>query len=87
MAAIQHFLLVFDHGKNELIQTREFGEDSAAATRCYGELEKEYRDSSLIDIVLVGSDSIETVMVTHSIYFTGNSERKVHDALSGLLNA
>ncbi len=81
MAAIQHFLLVFDHGKNELIDIQEFGEDAAAATSCYGDVEKKYRDSALIDIVLVGSDSIETVKVTHSIYFTGNSEQKVKDAL------
>lgn len=85
MSAIQHFLLVFDHGKNELIKTLRFGEDAQAATKCYGEFEKKYRDSSLIDIVLVGSDSLETVKVTHSIYFTGTSERKVHDALTNML--
>lgn len=85
MSAIQHFLLVFDHGKNELIDTIEFGNDAASATQEYGAMEKKYRDSALIDIVLVGSDSIETVKVTHSIYFTGTSERKVHDALNNML--
>lgn len=80
MSAINHFLMVFDHGKNKLVDLQEFGDDSATATKRYGEYEKRYRDSSLIDIVLVGSDSLETVKVTHSIYFS-NTEQRVHDAL------
>ena len=80
MSAINHFLMVFDHGKNQLVELQEFGNDSETATRCYGEYEKKYRDSSLIDIILVGSDSLETVKITHSIYFS-NAEQRVHDAL------
>lgn len=86
MSVIQHFLLVFDHGRDQLIQTIEFGGDSSAATSRYSELERQYRDNGAIDIVLVGSDSIETVKVTHANYFDGMSKSKVnkvlHDALS-----
>lgn len=86
MSAIQHFLLVFDHSKNELIKQVTFGDDATAATVAYGEMERKHRESHAIDIVLVGSDSIETVMVTHANYFTGNSINKIKRALSGSLS-
>lgn len=82
MSAIQHFLLVFDHSKNQLIDQISFGDDAAAATKAYGEMERVHRESHAIDIVLVGSDSIETVRVTHANYFTGNSINKIKLALS-----
>jgi len=69
MSEIKHFLLVFDHSKNELILERDFGTDIDSATDEYARQEQAYRDSNVIDIVLVGSDSIETVKVTHSTYF------------------
>lgn len=68
---IHHFLLTFDHDRDELIRIEEFGDDAQAAISRYEDLEEQYRDSRTIDIVLVGSDSIETVKVTHSTYFTG----------------
>lgn len=71
--AIKHFILVFDHRKGELIDQREFGTDSQSAVREYAEQEKRFRDDELIDIVLVGSDSIETVKHTHANYFDGSA--------------
>jgi len=86
MSAIQHFLLVFDHATNTLVEHESFGTDSFAATKKYGEMERQYKDSHAIDIVLVGSDSIETVKVTHANYFTGESVKMVHDALSDFMS-
>lgn len=83
MSAIQHFLLVFDHRIDELVRYESFGSDAHAATKRYGEMEQQYNDCHAIDIVLVGSDSIETVKKTHANYFSGQSARMVHDALSG----
>lgn len=71
MSAIKHFLLVFDHARNELISQKGFGEDAESAMAEYAKLEEQHRGSSAVDIVLVGSDSIETVKVTHSSYFNG----------------
>ncbi|WP_144628955.1 hypothetical protein [Arthrobacter woluwensis] len=82
MSAIKHFLLVFDHSKNELISNTDFGTDIDKATRAYGEMEKRYRGSYAVDIVLVGSDSIETVKVTHANYFVNGSINKIRDVLS-----
>lgn len=87
MSAIKHFLLVFDHRIDELLSYESFDSDAQEATKRYGEMEQQYKDSHTIDIVLVGSDSIETVKVTHANYFTGESVKMVQDALSGFVTA
>ena len=38
----------------------------------YAATEEEYRDRRAIEIVLIGSDSIETVRMTHANYFDGS---------------
>ncbi|MGH8973861.1 MAG: hypothetical protein ACRD0C_11745 [Acidimicrobiia bacterium] len=68
---IQHFLLVFDHQQGGLIETHEFGEDADMAVTAYAAKEAEYRGRKLVEIVLVGSDSFETVRLTHANYFDG----------------
>lgn len=73
MAAIQHFILVFDHARGHIVQELDFGSDSDAALRRYSELEEQHKDHPLMDIVLIGSDSIETVKLTHANYFDGTA--------------
>ena len=73
MSKIQHFLLVFDHAKGSLITERDFGTDSHAALDAYSECEREHRGNDLIEIVLIGSDSIETVRLTHANYYNGTA--------------
>ena len=69
---IQHFLLVFDHEQGHLIEIADFGENADAAVAAYAAKEAQYGDQKLIEIVLVGSDSIETVKLTHANYFDGS---------------
>jgi hypothetical protein len=69
---IRHFLLVFDHRAGHLVNMREFGEDSVSALRAYAECEAEHRGTPDIEIVLIGSDSFETVKLTHANYFDGS---------------
>lgn len=66
---IKHFLLVYDHALGELKDVIEFGKDSTAALKRYEALEAEHRQHPLMDIVLVGSDSLDTIKVTHRNYF------------------
>jgi len=73
MSAIQHFLLVFDHRKATLICARDFGTDSKSALAAYADMEKQYQSDDMIEIVLIGSDSIETVKLTHANYFSGSA--------------
>ena len=67
--AIQHFLLVFNCATGTLEDLQEFGLDSEGALSAYAAAEENYRDSDWIQTVLIGSDSIETVRVTHPNYF------------------
>lgn len=72
---IQHFLLVFDHNRSELVHLEEFGPDGDGALKAYAAKEKEFgepRVDSAIEIVLIGSDSLETVKLTHANYFEGS---------------
>lgn len=72
MPTIQHFLLEFDHRRGALVSAQDFGTDSDGAVAAYSMLEKEHRDDDQIEIVLIGSDSIETVRLTHANYFDGS---------------
>jgi hypothetical protein avisC_07084 len=72
---IQHFLLIYDRREDRLMSHESFGENVDAAVTAYRAAEIEYQDRSEMDIVLVGSDSLETVRITHSTYFTGAAAR------------
>jgi len=82
VSEIRHFLLVFDHEIDTLIEQRDFSDDLEAATEAYAQAEAKYRNDPLKDIVLVGSDSIETVRVTHSTYFDGMGRTLIEKALA-----
>lgn len=71
--SLNHFLLVFDHQAGELVDLKEFGTDVKTAMAEYSRLEREHMEDSsdAIEIVLIGSDSLETVKVTHANYFNG----------------
>lgn len=71
VSTIQHFLLVFDHRAARLLDERHFGADGEAALKAYSAAERQYRDDRDMEIVLIGSDSIETVRLTHANYFDG----------------
>ncbi len=81
---IKHFLLVFDHEKGKLLDTRDFGSDSERAVTAYAEMERECGDNPAIEIVLIGSDSYETVQFTHANYFDGSASRSRSPYLAGV---
>ncbi len=66
---IKHFLLVYDHALGRQVQATDFGNDSSRALKEYERLEEQYRETPTMDIVLVGSDSLETIKITHRNYF------------------
>lgn len=73
MSAIKHFLLVFDHHKGRLVELKEFGAEADLAVKEYSDLERKHQKDTHIDIVLIGSDSLETVKLTHANYFDGSA--------------
>lgn len=68
---IQHFCSIFDHAHGYLIAVQEFGNDVERATEAYSEVELKHANNSSIDVLLVGSDSLDTVKITHANYFEG----------------
>lgn len=66
--ALVHFLLVYNISEQRLIERREFA-DSNEAISAYAEIEAAHRSDKEVEIVLVGADSIETIMQTHGHYF------------------
>jgi len=73
MGQLNHFLIIYNLRRGELVELTPFGGDVDRATEAYAEIEREWRDrddSADFEIVLVGADSEETLHVTHSRYFT-----------------
>ena len=68
--ALIHFLLAYDRHLQRLVSQRPYS-NAAEALAAYEAMEKEHREDRHMEIVLVGADSIETVMLTHGNYFDG----------------
>ena len=77
-----YFLLVYSFDQRRLIDQEEFT-DSNAATAAYGAAEARHRGKlDRFEIVLVGADSIETVMKTHGHYFHSSDRSLFSDFLT-----
>jgi len=68
MSELRHFLIVFDHCSGELVSREEY-EDAGEAIVAYARKEREHEGQQDLEIVLIGSDSLETVQRTHANYF------------------
>jgi hypothetical protein len=66
-----HFLLVYDRKQQKLVFEEPYA-DPAEALHAYEEMEEKHRDERHMEIVLVGADSIETVMLTHGNYWAAD---------------
>jgi len=75
-----HFLLVYSLKEGKLVDQKEFT-DSAKAVKAYNEAEAAQRDNDSYEIVLIGSDSIQTIMKTHGHYFSNQGESIFSDLL------
>ena len=68
--AFIHFLLVYDHRQMVLVGQREYA-DADAAAEAYAALERQHSGDAMIEVVLVGADSLDTIRRTHGNYFAG----------------
>ncbi len=91
-----HALLVYSLPEGRLVEQRIFDESkypdpdlrSEKATDAYFEAEKAHRDSDGVEIVLLASDSLESIQATHSSYFLGTvPKRAEYGTLEELLQA
>jgi len=69
---VQYFLLAYDRSARHLITELSLGTDQDSASNAYSELESQHRGDENIEVVLLGSDSIETLRLTHANYFEGS---------------
>lgn len=67
-SSIQHFLVVYDI-RNGLAHVDSFGRNYAEALAAYAEVEARHRENDNVEVVLLGSDSIDTLERTHASYF------------------
>jgi hypothetical protein len=65
---INHFLVIYDI-RNGLAHVDRFEKNYDDALAAYAEAEEAHRNDSNVEVVLLGSDSIETLERTHSSYF------------------
>lgn len=77
-----HFLLVYDRKQEKLVFEKPYT-DPVEALHAYEEMEEKHRDERHMEIVLVGADSIETVMLTHGNYWAADPD--AHPAASPYL--
>lgn len=70
-----HFLLVYDRQLQKLVFEHEY-KSPVEALAAYEAMEEKHREDRNMEIVLVGADSIETVMLTHGNYFDPGPSRE-----------
>jgi len=63
-----HFLVVFDGPGRQLLRCERF-DDEDDGLAAYAVAEDRYRGRSRIEVVLLSSDSLETIRRTHGQYF------------------
>lgn len=80
---LQHFLLIYDHRQQKLLDALELGGRGELAAHTYAEYEERYRDRKGIEIVLVGADSLDTIRQTHAHYFSASASEPFSDMVAG----
>jgi hypothetical protein len=65
---VKHFLVIYDI-PDQKADVVPFEHDYDAALEAYNRAEERHRDNDDIEVVLLGSDSLETLERTHSSYF------------------
>jgi hypothetical protein len=67
--AVHQFLLIYNAATQRLVEAMDLGSNTSDAILAYAECEQKYSGNRDIEVVLIGSDSIETIKKTHGHYF------------------
>lgn len=80
-----YFLLVYSFDEGHLVHQAELSDRDAAIT-AYDAMERQYRSClDRYEVVLIGADSIETVMKTHGHYFHRSDDSMFSEFLADTL--
>lgn len=70
---LRHYLLVFDHRDGRLVGEPAEFRNVDEAVRAYATAEREHDSDDRVEVVLIGSDSLETIAKTHPNFFGTSS--------------
>lgn len=72
-SSLNHYLLVFDHAVGALAEDVIEFTDVEEAVAAYEQAEARFEKADRVEVVLIGSDSLDTVRATHGNYFDGTA--------------
>ena len=72
MTVPDHLFLITYRRDTTASEVQDLGHDVEAAMATYRRYERDYCDREDVEVVLVGSQSLETLRQTHSSYFEGS---------------
>lgn len=81
MDRTRHFLIVFDGATGTMKEEVRSFDDVPEALEAYAEAERAHEDERSIQVVLIASDSLETVQNTHPNFWRSTDFRKLTEAL------
>jgi hypothetical protein len=70
---VTHFILEYDTAAGELTAVRRFDDPAAAADTVIA-LERRYRDTPHIHVVMLTGESLDSLKATHGTYFRDPSD-------------
>lgn len=75
---MKRFVIVFDRPRGDILELLEFSESERdAALKELFDREALYETRSDVEVVMLGSDSLDTVKRTHARYFKGEIQRRI----------
>ncbi len=78
---MKQFVIVFDRPRGEILEMVTFGDaERDIALKELFEREDRYREQNDIEVVMLGSDSLETLKQTHGRYFKGELQKRISAA-------
>ena len=76
-----HFLLIYDTEAGELMGEPRVFDHAAPAIEAYIAAEAAYQEKPSFQVVLIGSDSLDTVKVTHGNFFRRQTLQQLIDGM------
>jgi hypothetical protein len=70
---VQHYLLIYDRREGRIVRRRRFDDPDVALTARFA-AEREFREASDVEIVVLGAESLAALRQTHARYFKGVQE-------------
>lgn len=75
---MKQFVIVFDRPRGQILEMVSFAEtERDLAMKELFEREERYRGQSDVEVVMLGSDSVDTLKTTHSRYFKGELQKRI----------